>query len=111
MQGIKRCRVAVRAARSLGQRHTAKFIMRLTHCSLRSARRWLANGWIPARVAAWALPLFDAAIERKVSELEAIHLEIERAEADLGLRPVCLAPAHHPHPAPAPALHLAAPED
>lgn len=92
MEGARECQLPIVAARALWQLHTAKHLMRLFHVSLRSARRYLAKGFVPARIAAWALPIMDAEVLKREARLEAIHRDIERAEVALGLRP-CGVPA------------------
>lgn len=83
MQGAQACQLPIAGVRLLFQRHAAKHVMRLYHVSLRTARRWLAKGFVPARILALALPVIDAEIARRVAKLEALQREIEAAEVEL----------------------------
>ena len=87
MEGSRACQLPILAWRELWALHTAKHIMRLSHASMRSARRWLSKGFVPKPVARRVLPILDDWIERRIVKLRLLHHDIERAEIALGLRP------------------------
>lgn len=112
MQGTQACQALPMAGvRLLYQRHAAKAVMRLFHVSLRTERRWLAKGFVPARVVAWALPIIDAEIERRAARLEALHREIVAAEAALASGPNGARDECDLEAAPAQAIPVPTPED